>query len=364
MVDEDTLEEYVDLVLAGADQDALTVALALADAGTSVAAILTGLVGVSQARVGLAWESGHASVAQEHAASAINHNVLRTLAERIPPGRKGPIALACVQHNWHSLPAAILEQLLRLHGWRVDFLGASLPPDALISTVRDHDYMALALSCTLPGHLWEAARVIDAAHAAGMRVLVGGSAFGSDHRRADVLGADGWAASADAADAILTRWLADVHGYPRPYARPWNHEPGTLRTQRAAILAAALASAQSTLAATTGDDQQAIAPDAEAFDQLLAALIGALICHDDRVLLDLVAWMQHLLTTQQHASGVLMSRLHALLGALEPSLRNARALLGRAIDQLAGTTSVSVAPDDGLSMAACTSPQSRAEGRA
>jgi methanogenic corrinoid protein MtbC1 len=39
--------------------------------------------------------------------------------------------VTCAEGEWHSLPARMVAEVLRLHGWQVTFLGASTPADHL-----------------------------------------------------------------------------------------------------------------------------------------------------------------------------------------------------------------------------------------
>jgi hypothetical protein len=81
---------------------------------------------------------------------------------------------------------------------RVTILGASLPHDQLHRRLSAGDIDVLALSCTLPTNLIGTARCIAAAHDLDVPVVVGGRAFGDSARRAQAIGADGWAADAEA----------------------------------------------------------------------------------------------------------------------------------------------------------------------
>jgi methylmalonyl-CoA mutase cobalamin-binding subunit len=76
--------------------------------------------------------------------------------------------------------------------WSVQYLGASMPAQAVASAVVDRNIDVLALSTTMPEHLPAAAAAIGAAReeAPELRVVVGGQAYGGDHRRAREIGAN------------------------------------------------------------------------------------------------------------------------------------------------------------------------------
>ncbi|NJP67485.1 cobalamin B12-binding domain-containing protein [Streptomyces spiramenti] len=181
--------------------------------GLGAERILLEVIAPAQGRVGEEWAANRMTVADEHVATAINERVIAALAHH-PAGRvrpdRGRVTVACVEGEWHSLPARLLSEVLRLRGWRVDFLGAHVPTPHLIAHLHRTGPEAVLLSASIPTHLPTAHAAITAALAAGVPVLAGGAAFGPDGRYARSLGATEWAADARA----VARLLHD--GLPRP----------------------------------------------------------------------------------------------------------------------------------------------------
>ncbi|WP_078843842.1 B12-binding domain-containing protein [Streptomyces albus] len=193
-------------VSAGDEYAATETLLAALDAGADPESLLLECVAPVQARVGREWAANRMTVAQEHAATAINDRAVAAIAHhpasRGKPGR-GRITVACVHGEWHALPARLLAEVLRLRGWRVDFLGAQVPTPHLIAHLHLTGPDAVALSSSIPTRLPTAHATITACQAAGIPVLAGGAAFGPDGRYARLLGADAWAADARSAAARL-----------------------------------------------------------------------------------------------------------------------------------------------------------------
>ncbi|MEU1122748.1 cobalamin-dependent protein [Streptomyces sp. NPDC005899] len=183
------------------------------DDGIDAEAVLLEVIAPVQARVGAEWAANRLSVAQEHAASAIAERIIAALAHhpavRVTP-RLGRVTVACVDQEWHVLPARLLAEVLTLRGWRVDFLGAQVPTPHLVGHLHTNGADVVALSSSLPTRLPAAHAAITACQAAGVPVLAGGAAFGPDGRYARRLGADAWAPDARAA----ARRIAD--GIPVP----------------------------------------------------------------------------------------------------------------------------------------------------
>ncbi|GAA3310212.1 hypothetical protein GCM10020295_76700 [Streptomyces cinereospinus] len=193
------------------------------DAGADAEDVLLEVIAAVQRRVGLEWAANRFTVAQEHAATAIHDRIIAAMAHRGPPadtpGTAGSVTVACVDGEWHALPARLLAEVLRHRGHRVDFLGAQVPTPHLIAHLHQTSPDAVALSSSIPARLPVAHTAISAVRAIDIPVLVGGAAFGADGRYARLLGADAWAPDARAAAGLLAR------GLPRPSpaarGRPW-----------------------------------------------------------------------------------------------------------------------------------------------
>ncbi|MGN5632291.1 cobalamin B12-binding domain-containing protein [Streptomyces sp. AC154] len=194
-------------VVSVADEHAATeLVLRLLDEGADPESVLLDVIAVVQGRVGEEWAAARLSVAQEHAATAINDRAVAALSVH-PAARttvtRGRITVACVDGEWHGLPARLLAEVLKLRGWRVDYLGAQVPTPHLIAHLHSTRADAVALSSSIATRLPTAHAAITACQAVGVPVLVGGAAFGPDGRYATLLGADIWAPDARAAADLL-----------------------------------------------------------------------------------------------------------------------------------------------------------------
>ena len=148
--------------LAEADEyGAIDVALNLLDAGVPAERVLLDLVAPAQTEVGERWARNEWSVAQEHAATHISERVVAAVAAHANPRpTRGRIVVACMDGEWHALPPRLVAEVLRLRGWQVTFLGASVPAAHLVSYLHRHDAHAVALACALPMRLPHAHRMI------------------------------------------------------------------------------------------------------------------------------------------------------------------------------------------------------------
>jgi methanogenic corrinoid protein MtbC1 len=203
------LEEYVDHLIAGEDEDCLAEGRERSGDLAGLHALYVDVIQPSQYRVGELWESGKISVATEHLATATNSyvatNCYAPLA-RITTG--GPRALiACTPEEMHELGPRMLADLLECDGWDVDFYGTSMPARELIGAIRERTPRFVGLSAALVMHLGSVKRTIAAIHAAlgdeTPPIIVGGNAFRGDGELWRQVGADMYAADASAAVEML-----------------------------------------------------------------------------------------------------------------------------------------------------------------
>ncbi|MGW1465806.1 cobalamin B12-binding domain-containing protein [Streptomyces sp. NPDC002308] len=198
-----------DAVLEGDEYTATGLVLDAHHDGADAESLLLDVIAPVQGMVGVEWAAHRITVAQEHAATAINDRVVGALSRSHATsgtrttGVSGRVTVACVDGEWHALPARILAEVLTLRGMRVDFLGAQVPTAHLIAHLHRTGADAVALSASLSTRLPVAHAAITACQATGTPVLAGGAAFGADGRYARLLGADAWAPDARVAAGLL-----------------------------------------------------------------------------------------------------------------------------------------------------------------
>ncbi|MFJ9038583.1 B12-binding domain-containing protein [Streptomyces sp. NPDC102406] len=172
--------------------------------------VLLDLIAPVQERVGTEWAADRISVAQEHAATATNERcvsaVADTAASALPGQRLGRVTVACVDGEWHALPARLVTEVLRLRGWTVDHLGAQVPTEHLIAHLHRRACDAVLLSSSIPARLPAAHTAISACRTTGTPVMAGGAAFGPDGRYARRMRA-AWAPDAVGAHTLLVQGL-------------------------------------------------------------------------------------------------------------------------------------------------------------
>jgi methanogenic corrinoid protein MtbC1 len=293
-------EHFLRLVGDGDEYSAVEIVLDLLNDGVPPQRIMIDLISRTQARVGELWAANKWSIAREHAASAISERALAAVsAHTSARPERGRITVACVDGEWHALPVRILAEMLRLDGWRVDFLGASVPGPHLVTHLHQTGPDAVALSCMLPTRLPRAHAAITACRSAGVPVIAGGRGFGPDGRYAERLGADGWAAgAAEAVIRLATDWpppMAD----PYETARLGDEEYTYVVRQRSALIGTALTRLSAAYPAMDHYDQRQKDHTAEDMGHVVDFLAAALYLSEGEIFTHFVDWTAYVLAARR-----------------------------------------------------------------
>jgi len=188
-------------LVAGDGSGAWGVVEASLASGATLDTVYMEMVAPAMRSIGARWASGELDVSAEHRASRIAFGLVDRLAPRFAHrGRsRGAVILGTPVGESHSLPVALVADLLRSEGWDVADLGADLPTESFVhAAVHTDDLIAVGVSVMIAAHLEAAATLLAALRAAlpeGVYLSVGGLAI-TDAAHARSLGADGCAASA------------------------------------------------------------------------------------------------------------------------------------------------------------------------
>ncbi|HZG95523.1 MAG TPA: B12-binding domain-containing protein [Mycobacteriales bacterium] len=320
-----TFDDYF-AALAAADAAAAldTLEQALAR-GASRGDLVRDIVIPAQQRVGDLWFDGTWTVADEHAATAISEQALARLsAASARDADTLRVVLACAEGEWHTLPARLARGLAEDTALEVIMVGGSVPADHLGRHLRVVAPAALALSCTMPTNLIGAARSIDAAHAAGVPVIVGGWAWGGSQHRARRLGADMWLADA----TRLTEAVRSVAGMPvTAGAHPVPAEALLLDAVPTELIERALArqsARDAWLSSMTSVQRDRTFED---FGWLARHAAAAVACDDPTIVRDVLSWLLGLLTPRGVPAEAIIDSCDYLAGAVTDDAPRAAGIL-------------------------------------
>src|SRR3954451_4237893 len=116
----------------------------------SLATVLRDVVLPYLGELGERWQSGRASVAQEHFASFVIRGRLAGLARGWGGGRGPRAVLACPPLELHDLALMVFGIMLNRQGWRIDYLGTSTPLDQIAAAVDQTSPDLVVLAASVP----------------------------------------------------------------------------------------------------------------------------------------------------------------------------------------------------------------------
>jgi excisionase family DNA binding protein len=146
--------------------------------------------------LGDGWAAGTVTVAEEHRASAVALRIIGRLGPMFARrGRKrGLVVIGAPAADQHSLPSALVADLLRGQGFEVIDLGANTPAASFAETAQHAPRLvAVVIGVTTPASDRTVQATVRELRRSGIAapVLVGGAAV-SDAEHALRLGADAW----------------------------------------------------------------------------------------------------------------------------------------------------------------------------
>ncbi|MEU7799356.1 cobalamin-dependent protein [Micromonospora arborensis] len=317
---------YLDCLADADEYAAIDLATGLLDAGVPAERVLLDLVAPAQAEVGERWARNEWSVAQEHAATHISEQVVAAVAAHANPRPTGGrVVVACMDGEWHALPPRLVAEVLRLRGWQVTFLGASVPAAHLVSYLHRYDAHAVALACALPMRLPHAHRMIEACRRSDVPVVVGGRGFGVDGRWAARLGV-AWAPDAPSAAELIADERA-LRGVPSArLAHLVDDEYASLVRRRGELIDSALADVLERVPSARAYTATQLDSTVSDLGHIVDFLAAAVYVDDASLFTEFVEWLSGILLSRGVPTGAVAQPLEHFSVALRDFPRAGRVL--------------------------------------
>lgn len=306
--------DFLSLSATGRPGPGIQAALGLLEGGMDVDTLIRDVIAPSQECVGELWESNHWTAAQEHAATAVVDAVLGAVAVEVTPRseRRGTVLVACVEGEYHTVPAWMGVERLRHDGWEVTFLGGSLPAQDLQSFAVAVQHDAVVLSCTVPLFLPGASRCIAALADLGAAAVVAGAGFGSSPRRAECLGASAWIGPDDDATTVLSGRLDPARNTAEVDAGA-----AELEMQINEIVEECLSEMRILIPQMATYDARQLAHTRADLDYILRYLVVAIMLDDSPLFDDFTRWLAGVLAHRGVPDTVLRSSLDIVTAVTE-----------------------------------------------
>lgn len=202
-------QSFLELILAGDRLAATSLILQLADEGQSIKSIYLNILQPVQREIGLLWQTGKITVAQEHYCTSITQLAISRLYPYIfAEHSTGKTLIAtCVSGELHEIGLRMLSDIFELEGWDTWYLGANMPFKDVIQTIKDKAPHLIAVSATMTFHLTRVSDLIAQIREAGIKtpIMVGGYPFNLDPELWKEIGADAYAKDAEEALEIANK---------------------------------------------------------------------------------------------------------------------------------------------------------------
>jgi DNA-binding transcriptional MerR regulator/methylmalonyl-CoA mutase cobalamin-binding subunit len=134
------------------DSDGLLRVLETADVALGKPAFLEHVVAIVADEVGAAWRSGRLKVAHEHFVTAQLRGYLGPFGRLLHGSADTPhLIVTTPAAQWHELGALLVAAAAHSYGWRVTYLGPSMPVEEIAGAALGYRARAVALSIVYPG---------------------------------------------------------------------------------------------------------------------------------------------------------------------------------------------------------------------
>lgn len=320
--------DYLGALDRGDRRRATEVALDLLYRGVPADRVLTELVSHAQVEVGLSWQAGRWTSAQEHRATAVAEAVILAVSHHALPLVQSPaeptpgrVVVACTEGEWHVLPGRLVTEGLRLGGFEVQFVGPSVPAAELAHFLGGDPPAAVAISCSMAASLVGAWHTITALRTRGTTIVCGGRGFGPDGSWGRALGADHWAPDVATGAILLREALAGPRVFPRPSVVPSDVAAETTLASRElpSIVEAAIMLAAARWPHLTRDPQW-VSDARGMLTMTMRTIIAAVLVGDDRIVHDHVAWAEDVVANRLQPVSLVAEAFDLLLTATPADL--------------------------------------------
>lgn len=190
------IKEYMDSLFAKDNKKTMFLVKKFLNKGITVDDIYVGILAESMRRVGELWHTSQITVDMEHYCTSATQLAMTQLYPEVfaaePVGKT--LLCACPGTELHEMGAHIVADVFENNGWNSIYLGAAVPVDYVLESVRTNQPDLVALSVTMPQHLIDCAELVKAIKKEFPQQLiaVGGRAF-------------------DSTDKIWQQWPADFY---------------------------------------------------------------------------------------------------------------------------------------------------------
>jgi len=193
---ENNKNKFFNLLVKGSSAETLAFSKSIVKDRESLEKFYDRVITYSMYEIGLLWEKGLISVAQEHLVTSIVMRIMSYLYMNfiLIENTKGKAIITASVNEHHEVGARMISDILELDGWDVKYLGANTPNNELIKIINEEKPDFIGISVTLAfniGHVKDLITQIRSdSNLDHMKILVGGYAFTFGVKNPEKIGAD------------------------------------------------------------------------------------------------------------------------------------------------------------------------------
>lgn len=135
----------------------------------------------SMRRVGELWHSAQITVDAEHYCTSVTQMAMAQMYDALfaEARNQKTVLCACPGMELHEMGARMVADLFAAAGWDSIFLGAAVPVDYILESIRENRPNLLTLSVSMPQHLMDCQAVVERTRKEfpEIKIAVGGKAF-------------------------------------------------------------------------------------------------------------------------------------------------------------------------------------------
>lgn len=180
---EKEIKAYMDCLFQKDSRKAVRLIREFMEQGMNLDDIYVEILSESMRRVGELWHTAEITVDTEHYCTSVTQMAMAQMYDKLFDGerRNKTILSVCPGMELHEMGARIVSDLFENHGWDSIFLGAAVPVDYILDSVRENHPDLVTLSVSMPQHLMDCEKTIREIKKEfpEIKIAVGGKAFES-----------------------------------------------------------------------------------------------------------------------------------------------------------------------------------------
>lgn len=179
------VEQYLESLLRKNTRKTLYLIQKFIESGIPTDDIYTEILAESMHRIGELWHTAKITVDTEHYCTSVTQVAMAQMYPALFSTKRKDrkMLCACPGTELHEMGARMVADLFENDGWDTVYLGAAVPQDAMLESIRSEQPDLIALSVTMPQHLPACQELIHVIRSEfpDAKIAVGGNAFRSTH---------------------------------------------------------------------------------------------------------------------------------------------------------------------------------------